>query len=279
MKERRLGTGLEALLGPAEEAAPASGEQELEVAAIRPNPFQPRTDFTEAEILSLADSVRATGILQPLLVRPVNGHFELVAGERRLRAARAAGLARVPVVIRPVADEAMLLQALVENVQRRDLNAIDKARAIRSLLQQSGASHEKAAKALGMDRSTLTNLVRLLDLPPEIQQEVSRGTISMGHARALLGVTPRARQLAIFARLLKDDLSVRQVEALAAAGTPTAPAPAAPRDPNLTALETRLADYFGTRVSIAPSGKGGKIVIDYFDTDGFNTILSRLGLV
>jgi ParB family chromosome partitioning protein len=277
MKERRLGTGLEALLGPQEPAA-AEPAGEIELERIRPNPYQPRTDFAEEEIRSLAESIKATGLLQPLLVRPQNGHYELVAGERRLRAARAAGLARVPALVRPVADEAMLLQALVENVMRRDLNPVDKARAIRKLLEQSGSSHERAAAALGMERSSLTNIVRLLELPPEILTEVSRGTISMGHARALLGAAPRARQLALFARLLKEELSVRRLEALVAAG-PTAGAPKGrAADPNLAALEAKLSDFFGTRVTVAARGRGGRIVVEYFDNDQFAAILSRLGL-
>jgi ParB family chromosome partitioning protein len=276
MKERRLGTGLEALLGPtAEPAAPAPAEVPLE--RIRPNPFQPRSDFADGEIAALAESIRLAGVLQPLVLRPRNGHFEIVAGERRFRAARQAGLASVPAVVRDVPDGSMLLWALVENLQRRDLNPMDRARALRRLLSEAGCSHEQAAGALGMDRSTLTNLVRLLELPPEIQQEVSRGTISMGHARALLAATPRARQLGLFARLLKEDLSVRQLERLAAGRPSEAPA-AAPRDPNVAAVEDRLSDALGTRVRLEARGKGGRIVIDYFDNAQLNGILQRLGL-
>jgi ParB family chromosome partitioning protein len=278
MKERRLGTGLEALLGGFN-AAPAEATGELDVAQIRANPYQPRTDFDEADLARLAESIKSAGVLQPLLVRRRDTHYEIVAGERRFRAAQLAGLARVPAVVREIDDGSMLLFALVENVQRRDLNPIDKARAVRRLLEESGCSHERAAQALGIERPTLTNFVRLLELPPEIQQEVSRGTISMGHARALLAATPRARQLQLFARILKDDLSVRQLERMIAASghSKTAKRSTNP-DPNLAAIEERLADYFGTRVHIEPAAKGGKIVIDYFDTPQFNTILGRLGL-
>jgi len=278
MKERRLGTGLEALLGAAPEpAAPAPTPARVPLERIRPNPFQPRSQFAEAEIAELAESIRSAGLLQPLILRARNDHYEIVAGERRFRAARQAGLADVPAVVRDVPDGSMLLLALVENLQRRDLDPIDKARAVRRLLSEAGCSHEQAARALGMDRSTLTNLVRLLELPPEIQQEVSRGTISMGHARALLAATPRARQLQLFARLLKEELSVRQLERLAAgASTPSNGEPPA-RDPNVAALEERLSDALGTRVRLQPHGKGGRILIDYFDNAQLNGILQRLG--
>ena len=279
MKERRLGAGLDALLGGMKEEANPAAQPTGEVAIdrIRPNPYQPRSDFDEKQIHSLAESIKSTGILQPLVVRPQNEHYEIVAGERRLRAAKVAGLESVPVVIRDVADSSMLLMALVENVQRRDLNPIDKARAIRRLLNESGCSHEHAAKALGMERPTLTNFVRLLELPPEIQKEVSRGTFSMGHARALLAASPRARQLRLFARLLKEDLSVRQLERIISAAAPRA-SREGKTDPNLAAIEQRLADYFATKVRVETVGKGGRIVINYFNTEQFNTILGRLGL-
>lgn len=272
--DRRLGAGLDALLGGFDAPAPASGE--LDVAAIRPNPYQPRTDFAEGDLRALAESVKSSGVLQPILVRPRGDHFEIVAGERRFRAAKLAGLTRIPATVRDVPEGSMLLFALIENVQRRDLNPIDKARAVRKLVDETGVSHERAADALGWDRSTLTNLIRLLELPEEIQQEVSRGTVSAGHARALAGVSPRARQLKLFVRLLKEDLSVRQLERLIA--SEGGPKPKRPKDPNLAAIEERLGDYFGSRVAVEPSGRGGRIVIEYFDNEQFNSILGRLGL-
>lgn len=274
--DRRLGAGLDALLGAVDAPAPATGE--LDVAAIRPNPYQPRTDFDEAELHALAASVKSSGVLQPILVRPRGDHFEIVAGERRFRAAKLAGLTRIPATVRDVPEGSMLLFALVENVQRRDLNPIDKARAVRKLVDETGVSHERAAAALGWERSTLTNLIRLLELPPEIQQEVSRGTISAGHARALAGVAPRARQLKLFARLLKEDLSVRQLERLIASDGGGARPKERTKDPNIAAVEERLGDYFGSRVHVETSGRGGRIVIEYFDNEQFNSILGRLGI-
>lgn len=272
--ERRLGAGLDALLGGFD--APAASPNEVDVTMIRPNPYQPRTDFDEADLRALAASIKSSGVLQPILVRPRGDAFEIVAGERRFRAAKLAGLTRVPATVRDVPEGSMLLFALIENVQRRDLNPIDKARAVRKLIDETGVSHERAADALGWDRSTLSNLVRLLDLPTEIQQEVSRGTISAGHARALAGVTPRAKQLKLFVRLLKEDLSVRQLERLIGAERPTPQT--RPKDPNLAAIEERLGDYFGSRVTVEPSGRGGRIVIEYFDNAQFDSILGRLGL-
>jgi len=281
MKEKRLGAGLDALLGGLNEPPPHSDapNDTLALEKIRPNPYQPRRDFDDQDIGRLAESIKSNGMLQPLLVRKQNAHFEIIAGERRFRAAKIAGLTRVPIITRDVDDSSMLLLALVENVQRKDLNPIDKARAFRRLLEESGCSHQRAGAALGMERSTLTNFVRLLELPEEIQQEVSRGTISMGHARVLVAATPRARQLKLFARLLKEDLSVRQLERLAAdSGKTSAKRASKHDDPNLAAMEQRLGDYFATRVRIEPAGKGGRIIIDYFDADSFNTILGRLGL-
>lgn len=284
MSARKLGTGLDALLGSwTEEPAPAAAAPgtEIAVADIRPNPYQPRAEFDEADLRSLAESIKGSGLLQPVVVRRQAGLYELVAGERRWRAARMAGLTSIPAVVRDADDSQMLLFALVENVQRKDLNPVEKARAVRVLLGQTGASHEKSAAALGMDRSTLTNLVRLLDLPPEILAEVSRGTISAGHARALLGA-PRLLQMKLALQIVRDGLSVRQVETLVAAapGARTTPRKGPKTtDPNLAAVEQTLSDHFATRVRVEPHGKGGKIVIDYYDTPSFNAILSRLGLL
>ncbi len=201
---RRLGMGLGALLGGEGESSNNNEQQgTVEVSLIRPNPFQPRAEFDEGEIAALAESLKRQGVLQPVVVRPAEGGFyELVAGERRWRASKKAGLDRIPAVIREVDDRRMLEMALVENIQRRDLNPIEKARAFRQLMQLNSWTQEEVADAVGLGRPTVANFIRLLELPPEIQEAVSRGTITMGHARALLGVAPRSAQLQMLRRII-----------------------------------------------------------------------------
>lgn len=279
MPDKRLGAGLDALLGPAPND-PYTTVREIALDQIRPNPFQPRTQFPAEEIERLAESIRAAGVLQPIAVRPQNGAYEIICGERRWRAARVAGLAAIPTVVRRIDDSDMLLYALAENIQREDLDPLEKARAFHSAVQQLGSSHEQLATLLGYDRSTVTNYLRLLELPAEVQEAVSRGTITMGHARVLAGVTPRTRQIELLQRIVREVLSVRATERIAreAAGRPPKPSSRS-ADPVIADLERRLADYFGTRVRIASSGKGGRILIEYYEPAQFNSILGRLGLV
>jgi ParB family chromosome partitioning protein len=198
---KRLGMGLGALIGGEPEpvvktAPPADSVGTMEINTIRPNPYQPRTEFDPKDIESLAESLKKEGLLQPVVVRPAGaGFYQLVAGERRWRAAKLAGLARVPVIIREVEDRKMLELALVENIQRRDLNPMEKARAFRQLMTLNGWTQEQLADSVSMGRPTVANFLRLLDLPVEVQEAVSRGTITMGHARALLAVPQRAAQM------------------------------------------------------------------------------------
>ncbi|MBI2932524.1 MAG: ParB/RepB/Spo0J family partition protein [Planctomycetes bacterium] len=301
MIARKLGLGLEALLsGPPESSAsvpapagpPAEKPAEIAVQAapteapvdrIRANPFQPRRLFDEGDLDALAGSIRKSGILQPIVVRPREGLYELVAGERRLRAARLAGLTNVPIVVRETDDKQMLQLALVENIQRRDLNPIEKARAFRDLLGLNGWTQEQAAEALGLSRPTVANFIRLLELPPEVQEAVSRGTISMGHARALLATSNRVLQLRLLKQILSDDLSVRAVEKLvAASGTAQTRAKtleSAPgKDANTADLERRLSQFFGTRVTLRPRAKGGEMIVEWFSTDQFNGLMRKLGV-
>ncbi len=277
MIARKLGLGLDALLSG---AAPAREGSDAAVDEIRPNPFQPRSLFDEEDLKSLAASIRASGVLQPLVVRPRDGAFELVAGERRLRAAKLAGLARVPVVVRETDDRAMLQLALVENVQRRDLNPMEKARSFRQLQQLNAWTQDQAAEAVGLSRPTVANFIRLLDLPPEVQEAVSRGTISMGHARALLGTSNRGLQLRLVQQTVAEDLSVRAVERMVAAsgaGRPR-PAPAAAKEPYIADLERRLSQFFGTRVTLKTRAKGGEMVVEWFSNEQFNGLLKKLGV-
>jgi len=218
MVERRLGRGLDFFLSRTEKAekkdAPAAEVAELDVSALEANPFQPRTEFDEVALGELAESIRANGVIQPIVVRRAGQTFQIVAGERRWRAAKLAGLARVPVVVRDVPDATAAVLALVENVQRSDLNPIEKARAFRRLAELTGDRLDDIGKQLGLDRSTVSNFVRLLDLSAGVQALVSRGTLSMGHARALLGLSELEQQtLAEVA--VRDRLSVREIEARA----------------------------------------------------------------
>ncbi len=282
---RRLGMGLDALLGggavvtAAPEAATAAAPQApstVETESIRPNPFQPRSTFDEEEIRALAESLKRDGMLQPLVVRPSGGLYQLVAGERRWRAAKAAGLERVPALVREVDDRKMLELALVENIQRRDLNPIEKARAFRQLMQLNSWTQEQVADAVGLGRPTVANFIRLLDLPQEAQEAVSRGTITMGHARALLAAPSRAAQLRLLQRVILEDLSVRDLERLISRRpAPAKPSDGRPREPYLAELEQKLMDKLGFRVEIMPEA----IVIPYGSDEQLTAILRRMGVL
>jgi len=279
---KRLGMGLGALIGgepePVAVAGPAKPDvSTMEINTIRPNPYQPRTEFDPKEIESLAESLKKDGLLQPVVVRPAGaGFYQLVAGERRWRAAKLAGLARVPVVIREVEDKKMLELALVENIQRRDLNPMEKARAFRQLMTLHSWTQEQLADALGMARPTVANFVRLLDLPLEVQEAVSRGTISMGHARALLAVTQRATMMQILKQIVTDDLSVRAVEQLVTA-KPAAPAskPTKKVEPWIQEFEQKLMDKLGVKVQITPDA----IVVPYASKEQLTQVLRRLDVI
>jgi ParB family chromosome partitioning protein len=278
---RRLGMGLGALLGGDGESSNNNEQQgTVEVSLIRPNPFQPRAEFDEGEIAALAESLKRQGVLQPVVVRPAEGGFyELVAGERRWRASKKAGFNRIPAVIRDVDDRRMLEMALVENLQRRDLNPIEKARAFRQLMQLNSWTQEEVADAVGLGRPTVANFIRLLELPPEIQEAVSRGTITMGHARALLGVAPRSAQLQMLRRIIEEDLSVRALEKLARRrsepSSESGNGGSSRREPYLEELERKLMDRLGVRVEIMPEA----IVIPYGSNQQLTAILKRIGVL
>jgi len=279
---KRLGMGLGALIGGEPEpvaVAPAKPEpvSTMEINTIRPNPYQPRTEFDPKEIESLAESLKKDGLLQPVVVRPAGaGFYQLVAGERRWRAAKLAGLARVPVVIREVEDKKMLELALVENIQRRDLNPMEKARAFRQLMTLNSWTQEQLADSLGMGRPTVANFVRLLDLPLEVQEAVSRGTISMGHARALLAVTQRATMMQLLKQIVTDDLSVRAVEQLVTA-KPAAPSSKLSKkvEPWIQEFEQKLMDKLGVKVQITPDA----IVVPYASKEQLTQVLRRLDVI
>ncbi|MDP6538045.1 MAG: ParB/RepB/Spo0J family partition protein [Planctomycetota bacterium] len=278
--ERRLGRGLSSLLGSA--AAEGGGEEpaQLPVAEIRPNPYQPRQTFDPGGLEELRASIVSHGVLQPVVVRRHGGVWELIAGERRLRAAGLAGLETIPAVVREgVDDEEMLELALVENVQRRDLDALEKARGYRSMMDALGLTHEQVAAKVGLERSSVTNHLRLLELSAPVQEAVSKGLIGMTHARALLGATDPAEQQRLLARIVRDGLSARQTEGLvASAGNEASRKPNTPRAapaPWARELSDRMREHLGTKVEVRNAGKGvrGQIVIEYYDRES----LDRLG--
>jgi ParB family chromosome partitioning protein len=267
-KRRALGRGLGALI--------PSGYQEesqsyLPVTAIQPNPLQPRQAFDQAAIDELAESIRQKGILQPLLVRRINGAYELIAGERRFRAAQQLGMEQVPVTVRDCADGEMLEVALIENIQRENLNPLEEARAYRRLGDEFNLTHDEIAKRVGKDRSTVANTVRLLQLPQEVQREIERGTLSAGHARALVNAGPEAAKIKLAREVVARRLSVRETEKLAKRHVrPLA-------DVEVRAAEQRLTEALGTRVRLHSRRAGaGKIEIEYYSLEGLNALIDRL---
>jgi ParB family chromosome partitioning protein len=250
------------------------------MALLDPNPHQPRQGMKAEDLEHLKSSILEQGVLQPILVRPNGGRYQIIAGERRFRAAQGAGLAEVPVIVRQATDEEMLELALIENLQRSDLDPIEKATSFRSYLERSGKTQEVAAARLGLDRSTIANMIRLLELPDLVQGMVREGLVAMGHARAILALGDHKRQIAIAERVAREGLSVRQVERLVGAGEGSKRrGKAQPKGVHAKALEARLRESLGTKVSVEEGTKPGtgKIVIEYYSNDDVERILSRLG--
>ena len=279
MVEKRpaLGRGLSALIPDA--PSPAVNERSLDVDSdrLRPNKFQPRTTMDEGKIEDLARSIRSNGIIQPIVVRRVEGGYEIIAGERRWRAAQRAGLLKVPVVVRDIPEERLLAVALIENIQREDLNPLEEAHAYRRLADEYHLTQEQIADAVGKDRSSVANYLRLLKLPQEVRANVGSGALSMGHARALLGLPDEASQLRVSRDVLAKDLSVRETEALVRKGTQPAPVKtAAEKDVHTRAAEERLRFALGSRVRIARKRKGGRIEIDFASEEELQRIFEAL---
>ncbi len=277
MKRKVLGRGLGALIPEAEgsETAP----QEVDLDRISPNPDQPRLRFDEARLEELAASIRENGVLQPVLVRPHGDGFQLVAGERRVMAAQRAGLLKVPVVVKDVPDDRLLILALVENIQREQLNPIEEAQAYQSLLEALGGTQEELAAHLGKERSTIANALRLLKLPPAVKLLVADGQLSPGHGRALLASDAPPAELSRMAKVMvQKGWSVREAERWAKR-RPLKPAAPLRRDPNTEAAEARLRERLGTKVEIIsrPSpGKPGQIRIHFFGEEDLIRIFSIL---
>jgi ParB family chromosome partitioning protein len=254
----------------------------IPVDRIRQNPMQPRKNFDDRALQGLAESLRMRGTLQPVVVRPSEGGYELIAGERRLRAARLAGLGEIPAIIRSVPDNELLELALIENIHRQDLNPIERARAYRTLQQTHGLSHEQIAERVGEDRATATNYIRLLALPETVQQMVAAGELSAGHAKAILGLADAHIQEELAHRVRRQNWSVRRLEAaVAAAKQGDDETPAGPQArPAVADLEQRLSAILGTRVQIHEGRRRhtGRVVIEYYTLDDFQRITERLGV-
>ena len=276
MTRRALGRGLSALLREVETAS--AGLEQVPVDLIDPNPFQPRSAFPEETLRELAESIRSSGVLQPILVRRVDGKYQLIAGERRLRAARMAGLQAVPAVIRDLGDRETLELAVTENVMREDLNPIEVAHAYDSLQERFQLSHEEIAARIGINRSTVSNTLRLLGLPEQIQNMVANGDVSAGHARALLGLQSADRQNELAQLIAKRGLSVRQVESIVASAQSAPEAQRVERkvDPNTRAAALEMERSLGTRVRIVGSENRGKIEISYFSGDDLQRLYELL---
>jgi ParB family transcriptional regulator, chromosome partitioning protein len=275
-KRPALGRGLSALIP---DAAPPAGERALEVDSdlLRPNRFQPRTNIDDSRIEDLARSIRSNGIIQPIVVRRVEGGYEIVAGERRWRASQHAGLLKVPVVVRDIPDDRLLAVALIENIQREDLNPIEEAHAYRRLTDQYHLTQEQIAEAVGKDRSSVANFLRLLRLPQEVREHLGSGALSMGHARALLGLGDEASQLRVAREVVAKNLSVRETEALVKKATqPAAPKEPVQKDVHTRAAEEKLRFVLGTRVHIERKRTGGTIAIDFESEDELQRLFETL---
>ena len=301
-KKPTLGRGLADLLGqvrPASGSTPAAADgtarklpedelARLPLDLLQRGRYQPRLDMRPETLSSLAESIKAQGVVQPIVVRPVGEpdehgvqRYEIIAGERRWRAAQQAGLKEIPAVIRRVPDEAAIAMALIENIQREDLNPLEEARALERLISEFGLTHQQAADAVGRSRAAVSNLLRLLELPPEVCERLEKRELEMGHARALLGLPARRQQTEIATQVVRKGLSVRDTESLVRRMVeppkPNADTSAVALDPNIQRLEDELADKLGARVNIEHARAGhGRVVIRYNSLDELDGILGHL---
>lgn len=286
VKRRSLGRGLSALI-PKGTSLDTPAERQVPISAIHPNPRQPRRYFNEAKIAELSESIRNQGILQPLVVRKIPQGYELILGERRFRAAQRARLERVPVIVKEVSDAESLEMALVENIQREELTPIEEALAYRQLMEEFHLTQEQVAQRVGKSRPVVTNLLRVLNLPEEIKEQVDSGALTVGHARALLALNMPEQQLEMARRIMADQLSVRATETLVSQANIIEEPPvesSAPEkstliqrtDVYLKAVEEDLTRTLGTKVRLASRKKGGKIEIEYYSNEELEGLVQRL---
>lgn len=251
--------------------------REVSISSIVPNPHQPRLTFDEAKLQELTDSIKEHGILQPIVVSQNGEQYEIIAGERRFQAAKRVGLATVPVVVRDVTEQEKLELAIIENVQRHNLNPIEEAKAYLRLQDEFSLSQEAVAEKMGKSRSVVANTLRLLQLPIEIQRAVAENKISEGHAKALLSIENPEKQRAVFDLIIKEELTVRETETkVRSISVKTYVRSAAPLNPAILERTEHLTQILGTKVKIAPSGKGGKVIIEYYAPEDLDGLLKRL---
>lgn len=281
-KKLALGKGLGALIPETDANLDSSGDYFFcDIGLIRPNRFQPRRRFSEAELQELVASIREQGVLQPLIIRKSPPGFELIAGERRWRAARQAGLAQVPVVVKAVSDDQLLEMSLVENIQREDLNPMEQAEAYHGLITQLALTQDQVAGRVGKSRSTVANFLRLRHLPEQVKESIVAGDLSMGHARALLASENSAHQLAAWREVVAQGLSVRDTEDLmrrlkSAKKEPRVSPKRSSEDVHLTSLAEDLSRQLGTKVLIRTSGRQGRIEIEFYSNDDLDRLITRL---
>lgn len=284
---KRLGRGLASLIttgtgAGANTADTVQGSSNFAVVPtgqIRPGRYQPRASISPQGLEELKQSIKKQGVLEPVLVRPLaHGTYELVAGERRWRAAQAIGMKDVPAIIRQLTDQQALEYSLIENIQREDLNALEEARGYARLLDEFGYTQEDIASAVGKDRATVANLLRLLKLPPEVQHALASGHISAGHAKVLVSIEQSQRQIELLRLAVKGKLSVRDLELAAAAGAGARRRTKRAIDPQLAAIEQRLRQALGTKVRVVAGRRGGRITVVYFSADDLTRILQALGV-
>ena len=282
MEKKALGKGLSALIPQREVATESTTVNEnekilkLPTFAIKTNKYQPRLDFNQDKLNDLVNSIKEKGIVQPVLVRKTADGYELIAGERRLRAAKNLHLETIPAIVKDVTDIDMLELSLIENIQREGLNPIEEARAFQKFITDFQFTQEKIAQVLGKDRSTIANTLRLLGLPKKIQEYISQGAITTGHAKAILGLPTEMAQLKICESVIKNGLSVRETESLIARRNAGIKKVETKKDPNLIDIEGQLRKVLGTRVKIYHGKKRGRIQIDYYSVDDLNRVLNIL---
>ncbi|MCL2308814.1 MAG: ParB/RepB/Spo0J family partition protein [Proteobacteria bacterium] len=280
IRPKGLGRGLDSLIPPGDEAASAQASelQTVAIARLQPGKYQPRTRMDEASLNELAESIREQGLMQPILVRAVSDNrYEIIAGERRWRAAQRAGLKEVPVLVKTIPDQTALAWALIENIQRENLNPLEEAQGLQRLIGEFSLTHEDAAKAVGRSRSAVSNLLRLLQLSESVQAQLNSGALEMGHARALL-VLPNEQQAMAASRIVEKGMSVREAERLVHAMLrPPVKKKTVTRDADLARLETELSEQLGAKVQIETGKKGaGKLIIHYANLDTLDGILEKL---
>ena len=278
-----LGKGLGALIPGLEKEEEEKARQDYfycEIDLIRPNRFQPRSAFDEEDLQELADSIKTQGVLQPLLVRKDEAGYELIAGERRLRASKRAGLTQVPVVIKRVTDDKLLEMSLVENIQRENLNPIEESEAYHRLITQFNLTQDQASARVGKSRSTVANFLRLRQLPAQIKNSITDGSLSMGHARALLGADNSTQQLTAWRTVIARKLSVRETENLVRQLKSVKKRPKASKDRSeqiyLTSMAEDLSRHLGTKILIKKNGKKGKVEIEFYSDDDLERLIDRL---